>query len=72
MAFPKAQQVRWACQKKPNPGRDGITTVKGIFGLPRWTVGSVRGTMTSRNSMIDPGHPCGRIIGKAFSGFDRT
>ncbi len=54
---------RWL---KPKPGSDGTTTWKASAGSPPWAAGLRKGSMTSRNSTIEPGQPWVRISGRAF------
>jgi hypothetical protein len=54
--------------ENPNPGREGTTTSKESSTLPPNATGPVSGSISLRNSTIEPGHPCVKIRGIA-SGF---
>lgn len=49
----------------------GSTTWKASAGSPPWAAGSVNGPTMSRNSTIDPGHPCVTISGVASGSGER-
>ena len=42
----------------PYPGIVGHTTWKASAASPPWLAGSRSGSMASKNSTTDPGHPC--------------
>jgi hypothetical protein len=41
--------------EKPKPGIEGTTRWKASSALPPWAVGLVSGSMTFRNSRMEPG-----------------
>jgi len=43
--------------EKPKPGSDGATTWNASSALPPCVAGSVKGPMTLKNSITDPGQP---------------